>query len=64
MPWKITRPLVKSVCFVTGFVKDDGNMWGRPAGVAAAGDGSLVFTGDASNSIWRVSYVGNKRATV
>jgi glucose/arabinose dehydrogenase len=44
--------------FVTGFVKDDANVWGRPVGVTVAGDGSLVFTDDGSNSIWRVSYVG------
>jgi glucose/arabinose dehydrogenase len=44
--------------FVTGFVQDDANVWGRPVGVAVAGDGSLVFTDDGSNSIWRVSYVG------
>ncbi len=43
--------------FVTGFVRDDGNVWGRPVGVTVAGDGSLVFTDDASGSVWRVSYV-------
>jgi glucose/arabinose dehydrogenase len=47
--------------FVTGFVRDDGDVWGRPVGVAMANDGSLVFTDDASNSVWRVSYVGDKR---
>jgi glucose/arabinose dehydrogenase len=48
--------------FVTGFVVDDAAVWGRPVGVTVAGDGSLIFTDDASNSIWRVSYVGNKSA--
>jgi glucose/arabinose dehydrogenase len=48
--------------FVTGFVKDDANVWGRPVGVTVAGDGSLVFTDDGSNSIWRVSYVGKASA--
>jgi glucose/arabinose dehydrogenase len=46
--------------FVTGFVRDDGNVWGRPVGVAVASDGSLIFTDDASNSVWRVRYVGGK----
>ena len=50
--------------FVTGFVVDDANVWGRPVGVTVASDGSLVFTDDGSNSIWRVSYVGSKRPQV
>jgi glucose/arabinose dehydrogenase len=44
--------------FVTGFVVDDANVWGRPVGVTVAADGSLVFTDDASNSVWRVTYTG------
>ena len=46
--------------FVTGFVLDDGDVWGRPVGVTVAKDGSLLVTDDGSNSIWRVSYVGGK----
>ena len=46
--------------FVTGFVTADGKVWGRPVGVTVAVDGSLVFTDDASNTVWRVSYVGPK----
>jgi len=42
--------------FVTGFVLDDGRVWGRPVGVTVASDGSLLVSDDASNSIWRVSY--------
>ena len=48
--------------FVTGFVVDDEGVWGRPVGVTVANDGSLVFTDDASNSIWRVTYTGGKRS--
>lgn len=44
--------------FVTGFVVDGGHVWGRPVGIAEAPDGSLVFSDDASNSIWRVRYTG------
>ena len=44
--------------FLTGFVLDDGNVWGRPVGVTVAADGSLLVTDDGSNSIWRVSYIG------
>jgi len=46
--------------FVTGFVVDDANVWGRPVGVTVASDGSLVFTDDASNSVWRVTYTGKQ----
>src|ERR1700691_727245 len=44
--------------FVTGFVLDNGKVWGRPVGMAVASDGSLLFTDDGSNSIWRVVYTG------
>jgi glucose/arabinose dehydrogenase len=44
--------------FVTGFVLPDGNVWGRPVGVAVAPDGSLMVTDDGSKSIWRISYTG------
>jgi len=44
--------------FMTGFVVDNGHVWGRPVGVTVAPDGSLLVTDDGSNSIWRISYVG------
>jgi glucose/arabinose dehydrogenase/mono/diheme cytochrome c family protein len=44
--------------FVTGFVLPNGQAWGRPVGVTTAPDGSLLVTDDGSNSIWRISYVG------
>ena len=44
--------------FVTGFVTPDGNVWGRPVGITVAKDGSLLFSEDANDTIWRVSYVG------
>ena len=44
--------------FLTGFVTDDGQVWGRPVGVATAPDGSLMVSDDGSKSIWRVSYLG------
>jgi glucose/arabinose dehydrogenase len=44
--------------FMTGFVLDNGDVWGRPVGVTVAPDGSLLVTDDGSNSIWHVSYVG------
>ena len=42
--------------FLTGFVTGNGDVWGRPVGVAVAADGALLVTDDASNAIWRVGY--------
>jgi glucose/arabinose dehydrogenase len=42
--------------FLTGFVVDNGHVWGRPVGVTVAQDGSLLVSDDGSGSIWRVSY--------
>jgi glucose/arabinose dehydrogenase len=44
--------------FLTGFVTTEGNVWGRPVGVAVAPDGSLFVSDDGSGSIWHVSYTG------
>jgi glucose/arabinose dehydrogenase len=42
--------------FVTGFVTPEGNVWGRPVGIAVAKDGGLLFSEDGNGTIWRVSY--------
>lgn len=44
--------------FVTGFITPEGQVWGRPVGVAVGKDGALVISDDGSNSVWRVTYVG------
>jgi len=43
--------------FLTGFVTPDGQVWGRPVGVAVGADGSLYVTDDGSRSVWHVSYI-------
>jgi glucose/arabinose dehydrogenase len=45
--------------FLTGFTTDDGDVWGRPVGVAIGPDGSLFVSDDASGSIWLVRYIGD-----
>ena len=40
--------------FLTGFVTPEGNVWGRPVGVAVAPDGALMVSDDGSGSIWRI----------
>jgi glucose/arabinose dehydrogenase len=49
--------------FLVGFVTPEGDVWGRPVGVATARDGSLLVTDDGSNTVWRVSYSKAKVAT-
>jgi glucose/arabinose dehydrogenase len=44
--------------FLTGFVLPNGEVWGRPVGVAVAPDGALLVSDDGTESIWRVSYAG------
>jgi glucose/arabinose dehydrogenase len=44
--------------FLTGFVTKDGQVWGRPVGVAIAKDGSMFVTDDGTRSVWRVTYIG------
>ena len=39
--------------FLTGFTTPDGDVWGRPVGVAVAAAGSLMVSDDGSNSVWR-----------
>jgi len=42
--------------FVTGFVTPQGNARGRPVGITVSKYGSLLFSDDGNNTIWRVSY--------
>ncbi len=42
--------------FVTGFVVNASEVWGRPVGVAVARDGALLFSEDGNGTIWRVSH--------
>jgi hypothetical protein len=42
--------------FVTGFVINDSDVWGRPVGVAVARDGALLVSEDGSGTIWRITH--------
>jgi hypothetical protein len=44
--------------FLTGFVVDGRNVWGRPVGVAVAHDGALLMTEDGNGTVWRIAYAG------
>ena len=45
--------------FLTGFIARDDDQkeaWGRPVGLLQLPDGSLLFSDDGGNRVWRVSY--------
>ena len=42
--------------FLTGFIVDDGDAWGRPVATVVMGDGSLLMSDDGANVIYRISY--------
>jgi len=42
--------------FATGFVISDDEVWGRPVGVAVAGDGALILTEDGNGTVWRITH--------
>jgi glucose/arabinose dehydrogenase len=60
VPMRDGKATGEYIDFMNGFVTPDGNVWGRPVGVAVAPDGALMVSDDGSNSIWRVSYHGGK----
>lgn len=41
--------------FMTGFVLDPEQVWGRPTALAVAQDGSLLVSDDSNGTIFRVS---------
>ena len=49
--------------FLTGFVTQHGQVWGRPVGVGVMNDGSLLVVDDGSRTVWRVTYIGERPGT-
>jgi glucose/arabinose dehydrogenase len=64
VPFKNGRPAGGYENFVTGFWSGadksgaPARVWGRPAGLAVAKDGSLLIADDVGKVVWRVSYDG------
>lgn len=52
------RPTGEYQDFLTGFVRSDRAVWGRPVGVTVAADGALLVSEDGNGTIWRVAYTG------
>lgn len=51
------------VDFMTGFVTEDGQVWGRPVGVTVDNSGALLVSDDGGNRIWRITYGGGSQAS-
>lgn len=60
VPLKSGAPTGDYEDFLTGFVTYDGQVWGRPVGVAVASDGALLVSDDGGNVVWRVTYKGRR----
>jgi glucose/arabinose dehydrogenase len=64
VPFRNGRPAGGYENFVTGFWNGaskpgaPAQVWGRPAGLAVAKDGSLLIADDVGKVVWRVRYMG------
>jgi glucose/arabinose dehydrogenase len=54
--FKDGKPTGEYEDFLTGFIVDNGSVWGRPAGLLELTDGSLLVGDDAGNVIYRISH--------
>ena len=55
VPFKDGKPVGGPEDFLTGFIANDDEVYGRPVCVAVAADGALLVTDDVTNRIWRVA---------
>jgi glucose/arabinose dehydrogenase len=63
VPFKEGRPEGYYENFATGFWisgEQRAEVWGRPAALAVAKDGSLLVADDTGGTIWRVAYTGKR----
>jgi glucose/arabinose dehydrogenase len=51
-----TTPTGGAVDFATGWLRDDGSVPGRPAGLVVAPDGSLMVSDDKAGFVYRIWY--------
>ena len=61
VPFKDGKPEGSYTNFATGFWisgERRAEVWGRPAALAVAKDGSLLVADDTGGTIWRISYTG------
>jgi len=48
---------------LTGFLRDEGNAYGRPVGVALDKRGALLVVDDVGNVVWRVTSTSTSTST-
>jgi glucose/arabinose dehydrogenase len=63
VPFKDGKPEGYYVNFATGFWisgERRAEVWGRPAALAVAKDGSLLVADDTGGTIWRITYTGTR----
>jgi len=56
VPLKEGKPQGYYEDFLTGFILPDGDVWGRPVGLAVTNDGALLVSEDGNNTIWKIRY--------
>ena len=56
LPMRGGKPTGEYVDFLTGFINEEGDAWGRPVAITVAKDGSLLLADDGANLIYRISY--------
>ena len=56
LPMLHGKPTGEYVDFLTGFINQEGDAWGRPVAIAVAKDGALLLADDGANLIYRISY--------
>jgi glucose/arabinose dehydrogenase/cytochrome c2 len=56
LPMRHGKPTGEYVDFLTGFINEEGDAWGRPVAIVVAKDGSLLLADDGGHVIYRVSY--------
>ena len=54
VPFKDGMPTGEAEDFLTGFIANENDVYGRPVGVAIASDGALLVVDEPGNCIWRV----------
>jgi glucose/arabinose dehydrogenase len=58
--FKAGKPAGPPEDFLTGFLANDNEAYGRPVGVTVAKDGSLLVADEPGNTVWRVTVAGKK----
>lgn len=54
VPFKQGKPSGPPEDFLTGFIANQDEVYGRPVGIAVLADGSVLVADDAANTIWRI----------